>query len=189
MATFVDAVLHQPELFVVVTGYQDGVCQGAATRFHDFHHLVDFEATQDQREGVYLLDPALFHTSYRQCNIPDAPPDALSTDELYLNVHNTRDPRFPLHLAILEGDLAATTSILRCRPDLAYQEAIEAAIQHKRLDIATYLLEQRATHVPELNRNFEDEYQGRPSRLLDAWLPSCRSTLYENNRRSRPYSA
>ncbi|EQC31865.1 hypothetical protein SDRG_10649, partial [Saprolegnia diclina VS20] len=181
MATFVDVVLRQPELFAVVTGYQDGVCQAVATRFRDFHHLVDFEATQGQYEGVYLLDPGLFRTSYREWNNPDAPPDALTTEELYLNLHNTRDPRFPLHLAILEGDLAATTSILRCRPDLAYQEAIEAAIHHDHLDIATYLLEQRATRVPELNRNFEDEFRGRPSRLLDDWLPSCHSTLYKND--------
>ncbi|KDO32625.1 hypothetical protein SPRG_02326 [Saprolegnia parasitica CBS 223.65] len=180
MATFVDAVL-QPALAAVVFGYQDGVYADVAARFRDFHLLVDFEPTQGQYEGVYCLDPVLFSTSYRhQCDAHTSA-NVLSTEQLCLNLHNTRDPRFPLHLAIVEGDLAATKSILRCRPDLAYQEAIDAAIQHDHLDIATYLLEQRVTHVPELNRNFDDEYHGQPSRLLDDWLPSSHSTLYKND--------
>ncbi|EQC31031.1 hypothetical protein SDRG_11218 [Saprolegnia diclina VS20] len=182
MATFVDAVLRQPEILAAIFGYQAGVYADVASRFRDFHLYVDFEPTQGMYEGIYCLDPKLVRTSYRYPYDPDTPPDVLTTETLYLNLHNTRDARFPLHLAILEGDLAATKSILRCRPDLAYQEAIEAAIQHKKLEIAAFLLHQRdAHHVHGLHRNFEDEFQRRPSRRLDDWLPSSRSTLYKND--------
>ncbi|KDO34052.1 hypothetical protein SPRG_01326 [Saprolegnia parasitica CBS 223.65] len=182
MATFLDALLRQPELFAVVSGYQSGVYANVASRFRDFHLHVDFEQTQGMYEGIYCLDPELFRTSYRHPYDPETPPDVLSTETLCLNLHNTRDSRFPLHLAILEGDVAATKSILRCRPDLAYQEAIEAAIQHNKLEIAAFLLDQRDAHgVQELYRNFEDAFQRRPSRRLDDWLPSSRSTLYKND--------
>ncbi|KDO32912.1 hypothetical protein SPRG_02604 [Saprolegnia parasitica CBS 223.65] len=177
MTTFLDAVLRQPELAALVFGYQGGVFEDIAPRFLHFYLFVDFESSGNS--GVYWLDPVLFRTSYRHRACDETPPAVLSSEELNLNQHNTRDPRFPLHLAILEGDLTATRRILRCRPDLAYQEAIALAIQHHHLEIAAYLLEQRATNMPQLYRNFEDTYGGWPSRCLDEWLP--RSTLCMND--------
>ncbi|EQC32335.1 hypothetical protein SDRG_10082 [Saprolegnia diclina VS20] len=46
----------------------------------------------------------------------------------------------------------------------------------KKVAVPLYFLASEGGH-----HETEDECQGRPSRLLDDWLPSCRSTLYENN--------
>ncbi|EQC27701.1 hypothetical protein SDRG_14455, partial [Saprolegnia diclina VS20] len=177
MATFVDVVLRQSEIASMVFEFQFGVYEDVLSRFVAFHHLVDFLPTQGANNGLYVLDPA-FHTPLRA--EPDtADPKWLRTEELWLNNLNTRDERFPLHLAIAEGDLEASTRILRCRKDLAFQDVFAVAAIYGHCDILSHLLELRTHSNNILAYKYEDGYYRRRPKSLDTWLP--RHVLAKDN--------
>ncbi|KDO32225.1 hypothetical protein SPRG_02703 [Saprolegnia parasitica CBS 223.65] len=167
MATFCSVVLAQPAIASIIFKLQFGVYEDIASRFRDFNHLVDaYPMTETDDTPYYALD-GTFVTSYR-VDDDGLAAKGFGAGSLYLSNHVTRDARFPLHLAICEGDLRAAQRIVACRPDLVYQEAIQAALMTGHLEIADFLLQ---THA--VDRNYDDEFFGRISRPLDAWLPSA----------------
>ncbi|EQC26488.1 hypothetical protein SDRG_15666 [Saprolegnia diclina VS20] len=138
-----------------------------ASRFRDFNHHVDVHRpTDDDDTPCYGLD-ATFVTRYLALK-DGSTTNCIGARSLCLSTQYTRDARFPLHLAICEGDLVATQRIVACRPDLMYQEAIEAALMTGHLEIANFLLQ---THA--VDRNFDDKTLGCVSRALDSWLPAA----------------
>ncbi|EQC26505.1 hypothetical protein SDRG_15683 [Saprolegnia diclina VS20] len=167
MATFSSVVLAQPPIASVIFGFQFGVYADVASRFRDFNHLADRlpDDTRRPDKVEYALD-ATFVTCYPVDDVGST--KGFAAASLCLSTLCTRDARFPLHLAICEGDLVATQRIVACRPDLVYQEAIEAALMTGHLEIADFLLQ---THA--VDRNFDDETLGCVSRALDAWLPAA----------------
>ncbi|KDO32313.1 hypothetical protein SPRG_02792 [Saprolegnia parasitica CBS 223.65] len=168
MASFIDVVLHQAEIAAMVFEFQLGVYEDVLSRFMDFRFLVDFTPCGAWYNGYYALDPAL-RTSLRGFSDAAAREKLRATD-LYLNELNYRDERFPLHLAIAEGDIVAAKRMLACRPDLAYQDAIAVAVEFDQLEMAALLLELRAT-ITNLLVPFDATFLGEPPRSLDSWLP------------------
>ncbi|EQC27759.1 hypothetical protein SDRG_14508 [Saprolegnia diclina VS20] len=169
MATFRSVVLAQPEIASIIFGLQFGVYEDVASRFRAFNHLVDVRRAMDDdvsSSTYYALDIA-FQTNYL-ARKDGSMTTCIDAKRLCLTKQLTRDARFPLHLAICEGDLVATQRIVACRPDLVYQEAIEAALMTGHLEIADFLLQ---THA--VDRSFDDETLGCVSRPLDAWLPAA----------------
>ncbi|EQC33885.1 hypothetical protein SDRG_08566 [Saprolegnia diclina VS20] len=141
-ASFGDVVFALPHVAGLVFAYQRGLYEDVRDRFRDYEGLVELHGTGDR----YMLDVA-FSTSLARA------PAALSTWRLCLRANKKRDPRFPLHVAVCEGDARATLRILACRRDLASAGAIVAALLHDRLDIAELLLDLRASALPELWSN------------------------------------
>ncbi|KDO28660.1 hypothetical protein SPRG_06515 [Saprolegnia parasitica CBS 223.65] len=167
--TFSSAVLGQPEIAWIVFEFQFGVYEDVRPAFRACKELIAFDTVH----ADYTCD-ATFPSAFA----PDAVWDgrmrffassyALRTDE--------RDDRLPLHLAVKEGFVQLTQRMLRCRPDLAYEDAILLAFFYDRLEIVELLLNERAT-VPELHRRFDTgstpgDARRRISSIMRAFLPA-----------------
>ncbi|KDO28661.1 hypothetical protein SPRG_06516 [Saprolegnia parasitica CBS 223.65] len=70
------------------------------------------------------------------------------TEDLLLD-SNLYDAKLPLHLAIANGCVQLAKRMLRCRPDLASEDAIVLAFWKGHLEIAELLLDERE-NIPEL---------------------------------------
>ncbi|EQC25729.1 hypothetical protein SDRG_16391 [Saprolegnia diclina VS20] len=154
MANFGSVVLQQPELASVVFCFQSGVYADVQKAFRAIDCLVGFAGHQ------YVVDPS-FHSRFTDGLSPMAHFGAM----LYGLRGLERDERLPLHVAIAQGCLRLTQRILRCRPDLASEDAIMLAFTSSRIEIAEFLLNQRR-NVPELRRplNALVERQGTQTR-------------------------
>ncbi|EQC28918.1 hypothetical protein SDRG_13259 [Saprolegnia diclina VS20] len=145
-------VLTLPPLAAVIFGYQFGVYEDVRYRFLEANVFTkDTLVTADR----WLQNRYVFPPTFRPLRSDD---DALITSipgfKLGLARDGSYDARFPLHLAIYEGDIDAVRRILACRPDLAFAEAIETAFLYNRLAIASYLMDQRR-YLPQLCQRFE----------------------------------
>ncbi|KDO28592.1 hypothetical protein SPRG_06448 [Saprolegnia parasitica CBS 223.65] len=127
-STFPSVVLGQPEIASIVFEFQFGVYEDMRPAFRACNELLEFDTTKCiyNRRIVFQLVCA-------KCRVA------------------SRDARLPLHLAIGQGFVHLTKRMLRCRPDLASEDAILLAFWKDRLKIADLLLRERED-VPELYR-------------------------------------
>ncbi|KDO18174.1 hypothetical protein SPRG_16406 [Saprolegnia parasitica CBS 223.65] len=145
-ATFRSVVLGQPEIAAIVFGYQVGVYDDVRMAFAACNELLEFDA----RDQIYNCD-----ASFRSTFAPGAAWAGEANDKICALAYGLDDSqwdaRLPLHVAIAEGLLHLTKRIVRCRPDLASEDAILVAFSEHRLEIVELLLDLRAT-VPKLRR-------------------------------------
>ncbi|OQR94206.1 hypothetical protein ACHHYP_01620 [Achlya hypogyna] len=145
MASFTDVVLGLPHVAELVMTFQPGLFPDIRRRFRDYTTLTTFHALPGIDHGYYETSPGFSTTFDHHGGV------YLSTEKLGL--HERGDARFPLHLAICEGDLAAVQRIVQCRPDLAFAEAIETAFVHNQLHIVRLLMNLRS-NIPTLRQRY-----------------------------------
>ncbi|KDO28615.1 hypothetical protein SPRG_06471 [Saprolegnia parasitica CBS 223.65] len=166
-ATFRSVVLARPATASKVFEFQFGVYEDVRSAFRACDELVEFDAN----DGIYDCDasfPNAFAPTVAAWPQPlgDFLPSALALRD------QARDDRLPLHIAVAEGFLDLAQRMVRCRPDLASEDAILLAILQDRLEMADVLLELRAT-VLELRQsvNLTKDADGRLSSLPACFLP------------------
>ncbi|CAK4086404.1 unnamed protein product [Aphanomyces euteiches] len=106
--------------------FQDGIYYSLRGRFAERRDTVVLD------NGKLSLLP-----SFRQ--LEGAPDRLLDLDLLALN-RSYSDPRFPLHLAIFEGELNVIKQIVACREGLLTVDMLVCAIQNDQLEICEFLL-------------------------------------------------
>ncbi|KAF0691207.1 Aste57867_17521 [Aphanomyces stellatus] len=127
----VTAVLLHPLYVHLITEYQDGIFADLYDRFMErFDTVLDAYVPFNVVRSVQYLPP-----SFRE--VPAAPRREIA---LYLDDGHLRSRRFPLHMAILEGNLQVVQRILACRPSFLTLDAIHCAVRHQRLAIVEALL-------------------------------------------------
>ncbi|KDO22278.1 hypothetical protein SPRG_12117 [Saprolegnia parasitica CBS 223.65] len=145
-------VLTSPHLAALIVGFQFGVYADVQSRFLEANV---FAKAALATAGDWFHNRYVFPPGFRPIRSDDdAPITSIFGCKLGLARAGPNDVRFPLHLAIYEGDDAAVRRILACRPDLAFAEAIETAFLYNRLEIASYLMDQRR-YLPQLSQRFE----------------------------------
>ncbi|KDO28657.1 hypothetical protein SPRG_06512 [Saprolegnia parasitica CBS 223.65] len=146
-ATFRRAVLDQPGIASMVFEFHFGLYEDVRVAFLACDDFVEFNAEYER----YFFD-----VSFTKTFAPDVV-WARKGSELhapyYCLLPKQRDDRLPLHVAIYQGFVELTKRMLRCRPDLATKDAIVLAMQKSRLEIAAFLLDERAT-MPALYRYY-----------------------------------
>ncbi|KAF0691595.1 Aste57867_17224 [Aphanomyces stellatus] len=163
MATFSSAVMDMPSVAAIVLSFQHGVYFDVQPRFIEFAQNVQYEAAQGMYSGGYIIPGGFSHnTTIGGDYCGDESTRYLTQEELGLSAICERDARFPLHLAIYEGDLALTLRIITCRPELAFVDAIETAFVCLQYDIARALMDLR-TSVPQLTTRYQDQHVGNPA--------------------------
>ncbi|KDO18079.1 hypothetical protein SPRG_16517 [Saprolegnia parasitica CBS 223.65] len=143
-STFHSVLLALPELAAIVFEFQFGVYADVRPVFRACNDLVEFDAVHN----VYDCD-ASFHSTFAPDRLAPmaSGPDAIGLTQwkptdCALHMRQ-RDDRLPLHLAIAHGCEHLAQRMLRCRPDLASDDAILLALHKNRLEIAELLLKQR----------------------------------------------
>ncbi|OQS00927.1 hypothetical protein ACHHYP_02170 [Achlya hypogyna] len=153
-ARFLD-VLHVEPIRKRIFMHQHGVYEDVRYRFLEFRWKVQVSKEHfagrghDCRLGGRIVSSP-FHKK---------PVGTVTDRNLCLNEMVHRDARFPLHLAIYEGNLHDTQRIMACRPDLVYKEAIACAFACGKIHIVQYLLHQRPS-VPQLDWSTETQTSG-----------------------------
>ncbi|KAF0685213.1 hypothetical protein As57867_022785, partial [Aphanomyces stellatus] len=173
MATFLRAVLDMPSVAAIVLRFQHGVYLDVQPRFVEFAHKVQYEAAQGMYSGGYIIPGGFSHnaTIGSVCG-QDESTRYLTQEELGLSAICERDARFPLHLAIYEGNLALTLRIIACRPELAFVDAIETAFVCQQYDIARTLMDLQAS-VPQLTTRYRNQHEGNPAARIRGATVSC----------------
>ncbi|KDO19152.1 hypothetical protein SPRG_15719 [Saprolegnia parasitica CBS 223.65] len=147
--TMASVVLTSAPLAAIIVGFQYGVYEDIRFRFLEARTLK-LTTSSTWRDSVYVFPPG-FRPIY-DCKEPTMAVTFLSPYALGLPRGALSDARLPLHLAIYEGDVAATQRILACRPDLASAEAIDVAFYCARFELASSLMELRQ-HLPQLSKH------------------------------------
>ncbi|KDO28659.1 hypothetical protein SPRG_06514 [Saprolegnia parasitica CBS 223.65] len=167
-ATFHHVVLHQPSIASMVFEFHFGLYEDVRSAVRACKQLVALDAAR----GVYTCD-ASFPTAFALNVVWDGPMHFRASSHSLRS--GKRDDRLPLHLAIAEGFMQLTQRMLRCRPDLAYEDAILLAFYKNRLETVELLLELRSS-VPELYRRFDagspPGYARRPNFIVRSILPA-----------------
>ncbi|EQC32462.1 hypothetical protein SDRG_09789 [Saprolegnia diclina VS20] len=146
MATFRSVVIGQPDMAAIVFGYQFGVYEDVRNVFVACNELLEF----DVRRRCYDWDASFSST---------IAPGAAWAGEGHHDIRTSKyalddspwDARLPLHVAIVHGSAHEVKRIVRCRPDLASEDAILLAFSQHRLEIVELLLDLRGA-IPELRR-------------------------------------
>ncbi|KAF0685212.1 Aste57867_22855 [Aphanomyces stellatus] len=173
MATFSRAVVGVPAVAAIVLSFQHGVYLDVQHRFVEFTQNVKYQAAQGMYSGAYIIPGGFSHnTTIGSAYGLDESTRRLTQEELGLSGYCDRDPRFPLHLAIYEGNLALTLRIIACRPDLAFMDAIETAFVCQQYDIAHALMDLRAS-VPQLTMRYQDQDVGNPAAIIRGATVPC----------------
>ncbi|KAF0704923.1 hypothetical protein As57867_007181, partial [Aphanomyces stellatus] len=126
------AVLDQAPLVSILADYQEGVHGDVQPRFTE---RFDTVLLNDRSQ---LLPPTAF-PRLKPDNVPASSDGLRLLQGLYLST-TYRDRRFPLHMAIFEGDVVATTRILSSHPAFLTSDALYCAVHHRRLAIVQLLL-------------------------------------------------
>ncbi|KDO28558.1 hypothetical protein SPRG_06416 [Saprolegnia parasitica CBS 223.65] len=156
MASFRRVVLGQPEIAAIVFEFQFGVYEDVRPAFLACHELLEYESILNVYEcdasfaasfaPTWLHGPTLFHAS------------------TYALQQAARDARLPLHLAVAEGFAQLAKRIVRCRPDLASDDAMFLALSKGHFEMAEFLLEQQpiASHRGHPSTHSAGPTQQRP---------------------------
>ncbi|CAK4700639.1 hypothetical protein AeMF1_013546 [Aphanomyces euteiches] len=144
------AVLLDKTILSLIQQDQYGVYEDIRERFVEAHYMVKFELSRgSDNPGLYTLPP-----TFRELSMVTKDPDtgciSLRSDDLCLH-EGHRDPRFPLHLAIFEGNLNAVQRILGCRRDLASMDALFCAVRHNQHALVDFFV-RSLDSIPELCR-------------------------------------
>ena len=154
-ATFASTILAQPALASMVFEFQFGVYEDVRPAFRACNELVEFDTIRHN----YECD-----ASFRQAFAPTAEWSSDLTDPVPSSAYALnkwrRDDRLPLHMAIYNGLLPLTKRILRCRPDLATEDAIILAFLRNHLDIVELLLGERDNMSELYERVNYENYSG-----------------------------
>ncbi|KDO28556.1 hypothetical protein SPRG_06414 [Saprolegnia parasitica CBS 223.65] len=176
MTSFQHVVLGQPEIASIVFGYQYGVYEDVRHVFCACNELVMF----DTWFIGYQCDESFFTTAVPTATTRRDSNKMFYASSYFLSEHEP-DARLPLHIAIAEGCVDVTKRILGCRPDLASEDTIVLAFLKDRLEIAKYLLKQRAL-VPELTRRINGARRpGMSSKLLLAFVMNAGTLMPQVN--------
>ncbi|EQC41764.1 hypothetical protein SDRG_00627 [Saprolegnia diclina VS20] len=153
MASFVD-IVGQPPIAALVLSYQRGIYGDVYPRVAAFRRAVEYRCGhQSPKCGMYVLH-AGFATSLAaddSVDMDDEHLPVLYASTLGLSLAGASDVRFPLHVAIAEGDAYVVDRLLACCPHLASAEAIETAFLHNHISIAKDLLALRDASLPALS--------------------------------------
>ncbi|KDO29028.1 hypothetical protein SPRG_06083 [Saprolegnia parasitica CBS 223.65] len=133
-------VLHVHALRSIIFAYQDGIYEDLRPRFLEFHHKVRYSLAHYAGRGHdCFVGGRLVASPFHKTLL-----GTVTDRNLCLDEETMYDARFPLHLAIYEGQLHVATRILACRPSLVSADAIDCAFACGKLRIARYLLDQRS---------------------------------------------
>ncbi|KAF0688565.1 Aste57867_19810 [Aphanomyces stellatus] len=143
-------------------------------RFDEVDTTVLFEPMGFNNDPVYILPP-----TFRA--LPLGTPtwsiagtiNTISAKDLCLHASH-RDVRFPLHLAILEGDLSVVKAMTEVRPELLSKDAMGCAIRSGHMHLVEYFVRLGLANRPPTNED-TTTYDCERSRddPPEAWLDSA----------------
>ncbi|CAK4080983.1 unnamed protein product [Aphanomyces euteiches] len=138
-ATAAISVLLDQNCFVLIAQFQDGIFEDLHERFTErFQTAFSIQHVLDG-DGVPCLTRHYLPPSFRSVRGESTSKGRRFLEGLALYTHS-RDRRFPLHLAILEGDMNIVRRILACQPGLLSLDALCCAVYHQSLEFVQELL-------------------------------------------------
>ncbi|KAF0684733.1 Aste57867_23310 [Aphanomyces stellatus] len=112
--------LHMQELVTLIASFQDGIFGDLCVRFAQ--RSTTIRAGQSPNIQLYVTSSIHFHPR---------------TLVLHPEHHDTR---FPLHMAIYQGELEVVQRILACQPSLLTTDALACAVRHQHVHVVKFLV-------------------------------------------------